>query len=241
MKSDIRSIIAFALAATLLIALLLCIACTVPQATQTTQPNHPPIIQQISASTDWAPLTEGQITCNASDPDGDKLTYTWLADNGTIKGAGNTALWTSPAIMGKYNITVTVSDDRGGEARVVQEVRVLINADGSISPDAPVVLKMSLPSKEIVSGSKRMRIWTASSIECIVDSANAKNLKYTWTAASGKLQAARGQSLDGGTASKVNWIAPGVGGDFTVYVVVTDKDGNEAKGTVKFSVFCCGN
>jgi len=30
-----------------------------------------------------------------------------------------------------------------------------------------------------------------------------------------------------------------VGGDFKVDVVVTDTDGNEAKGTVNFDVFCC--
>jgi hypothetical protein len=100
---------------------------------------------------------------------------------------------------------------------------------------------MSLPSKEVVTGAKRVRIWTASPIECIVENVNAKDLKFTWSAASGKLQAGRGMNLSDGTASKVNWIAPGVGGDFTVNVVVTDGSGNEAKGAVNFDVFCCGN
>jgi len=142
-------------------------------------------------------------------------------------------------LMGKYNISVTVIDGKNGETKATQEVRVLINAHGSTSPDAPVVLKMPFPSKETVSGSQRMRIWTAYPIECIVDSPDAKNLKYSWTAANGRFQAGKGLSLEGGTASKVIWIAPGAGGDYTVNVTVTDNNGNEAKGQVDFKVICC--
>ncbi|MCX5996184.1 MAG: PKD domain-containing protein [Chloroflexi bacterium] len=201
--------------------------------------NRPPLIQSINGSSDWEPQAEGDFTCVATDPDGDNLTYAWSTDNGTIKGNGASAIWTSPPAMGKYHISVTVSDGKGGEASAVQEVRVVINADGSVSQDAPVVLKMSFPSKETVTVAGRMRIWTAIPIECIVDSPDAKNLKYTWSAASGRFQAARGLSLEGGTASRVNWISPGAGGDYTVNVTVTDSSGNEAKGQVNFKVICC--
>ena len=114
-----------------------------------------------------------------------------------------------------------------------------MSADGSISPDAPAILKLSLPSKETVTVAKKVRIWTAAPIECIVDSPGTGNLKYTWSAASGRFQAARGLSLEGGTASKVNWITPGAGGDYTVNVTVTDSNGNEAKGQVDYKVICC--
>jgi len=221
------------------------VSCAVPTPPPATEPepqgNRQPLIQQINGSLDWLPLTEGQFTCIAIDPDGDEMTYTWTADNGTISGDGATATWISPATMGKYKVSVEVSDGKGGEAIAVQEARVIINADGSVSPDAPVVLKMPFPSMEVVTGAKRMRIWTASPIECLIEGADAKNLKFTWSAASGKLQAAKGMNLSDGTASRVNWIAPGVGGDFTVDVVVTDGSGNEVKGTVNFEVFCCGN
>jgi hypothetical protein len=236
-----RSFSVVVLAAVILTTLCSGLSCSAPAQTPTPQANRQPVIQQITGSSDWSPLTEGQFTCTASDPDGDRLYYKWTADNGTISGNGATATWISPAAMGKYNITVTVSDGKGGEATAVQEARVLIYADGSISADAPVVLKMSFPSAEVVTGAKRMRIWTASPIECLVEGADAKKLKYSWSAASGKLQAGMGMNLSDGTASRVNWIAPGVGGDFTVDVVVTDGSGNEAKGTVNFKVFCCGN
>jgi len=225
------------LAIIILITLCSSISCAAPAP----QANRQPVIQQINGQSAWSPLSEGQFTCVASDPDGDKLMYRWTADNGTISGSGATVSWKSPATMGKYKISVTVSDEKGGEATAVQEVRVIVNSDGSVSPDAPVVLKMSLPSREVATGAKRVRIWTASPVECRVEGADMSKLKFTWSAASGKLQAGKGMNLNDGTASTVNWISPGVGGDFMVNVVVTDINGNEAKGSVKFEVFCCGN
>ena len=202
------------------------------------QPNRPPVIDQIAGPKAWLPETEAQLTCIASDPDGDNLTYTWIADNGTIKGTGPTITWTSPGRDGIYNITLVVSDGRGGNTKFVQEERVIFNSDGSISPDAPVVLKMTLPSTDVETGAKRVRIWTASPVVAMVDSADNKTLKYIWTCSNGRMQA---KGLDEGTARQVNWIAPGAAGDYTLDVVVSDGNGNSAKGTVNFKVFCCGN
>ncbi len=242
MKLQIIPLLVLLTVTTILASAFLSLSCTAPGSplpSQSPQPNRPPLIQSLYGSTNWEPQTGGDFTCVASDPDSDNLTYTWTADNGTIKGNGASVTWTSPPSMGKYHITVAVSDGKGGEARAVQEVRVLINADGSISPDAPAVLKITLPSNDIITVAKRVRIWTASPVECIVDSPDAKNLKYTWTAASGRFQAGKGLSLEGGTASKVDWISPGAGGDYTVNVTVTDSSGNEAKGQVNFKVICC--
>ena len=211
------------------------ISCITPQ---NPQANRPPVIEQIDGSTSWSPLSEGQFIVHATDPDGDKLTYTWLADNGTLKTEGNTASWISPAAMGKYHITVVVSDGNNHDVRLTKEVTVFVNADGSQTPDAPIMLKMSLPSTDVATGAKRIRIWTAAPVECVVDGANPRDLKFTWTASNGKIQ---GNGLNEGTASKVTWIAPGVAGDFTLDVVVSDNTGEQAKGTVNFKVFCCGN
>ena len=201
-------------------------------------PNRPPVIDQLQCSTDWLPSTEGQLLVTATDPDKDQLTYSWLADNGTLKADGNTATWTSPAAMGKYQITVIVNDGNGHEVRMVKDVKVIMNADGTQTPDPPVMLKMALPSTEVATGAKRIRIWTSATVQCVVDGANPQDLKYTWTASNGKLQA---KGLSDGTASLVTWIAPGVAGDYTVDIVATDSKGNQAKGTASFKVFCCGN
>lgn len=231
-----------AFTALLITAALLAASCTPPVATTPAQPasaNRQPVIQSLFGATDWEPQAEGDFTCTASDPDGDKLSYAWSADNGTIKGSGASAVWTSPAYMGKYRISVVVSDGRGGEARATQEARVLINADGSMTPQDAAVLRLPFPSAETVNISQKTRIWTASPIQCIVEGQGLGELKYAWTAASGRFQAARGMNLEAGTASRVNWIAPGAGGDYTVNVTVTDGSGNQAKGQVNYKVICC--
>jgi hypothetical protein len=218
--------------------LIVLAACGTLQSAPKSQANRPPVILQITGANDWSPDSSGQFGVIVSDPDGDKVTYTWLADNGTLTGDGDSVTWTSPSAMGKYKITVVATDGRGGETRQVKEVRVITNADGTQTLDAPVVLKLSLPSSENVTASKRCRIWTSSPVECVVTGANPKDLKFTWTTSNGRIQA---KGLDEGTASSVIWIAPGVGGDWTLDVIVTDKQGNQAKGTVKFNVYCCGN
>lgn len=214
------------------------LSCSAPATAPADQKNQPPVITQIAGFTDWPPVTEGELTCVASDPEGGELTYTWVADNGTIKGQGQTITWVSPGSMGKYNVSVTVADSEGLQSTMSRELRVIINSDGTISPDAPVVLNMVLPSKDVVTASKRIRIWMSTPVECKVENADNADLTYTWTPSNGKLQA---RGLAEGTASKVTWIAPGVAGDFTLDVVIRDSNGNEARGTVNFDVYCCGN
>jgi hypothetical protein len=205
---------------------------------QPSKPNKPPVITDITGVTEWAPTSDGQLQCVASDPDGDKLSYTWLADNGTLEGNGDTVTWSSPAVMGKYKISCTVADGKGGETKMVKEVNVFLNADGTITLDPPVVLKMSLPSNDTAKGTKRLRIWTAAPVQAVVEGLNASDLKYSWSASNGRIQ---GKGLNEGKASLVTWIAPGVGGECTLDVVVSDSQGNQAKGQVVFTVFCCGN
>jgi len=79
-------------------------------------PNNPPVIESLTTDCPRVqPAGSGPITCEASDPDGDELTYTWSVERGTISGSGATVTWTAPSELGDYYITVTVSDGRGGE------------------------------------------------------------------------------------------------------------------------------
>ena len=79
--------------------------------------NASPHIARLTPSeTSLAPGVSCTVTCTASDPDGDALTYTWTAADGVISGSGSTITWEAPEDEGSYTISVTVSDGKGGTA-----------------------------------------------------------------------------------------------------------------------------
>ena len=93
-------------------------------------PNNPPLMEPLT--TDCPRVRKAgtaTITCEASDPDGDELTYEWSAERGNISGEGATVSWVGPNEYGTFYITVTVTDGRGGE--VSGEIDIIVCACGS--------------------------------------------------------------------------------------------------------------
>lgn len=77
--------------------------------------NHPPVIESLTAEkTKILINTSCNIVCIASDPDNDKLSYSWSIDAGNISGSGSEVKWTAPPRGGQFIITSTVLDGRGG-------------------------------------------------------------------------------------------------------------------------------
>jgi hypothetical protein len=77
--------------------------------------NTPPVITSLTPSaTDLPPEGSANISCVASDADGDSLTYSWSATGGTVVGTGNSVSWEAPVAEGAYTINVEVSDGHGG-------------------------------------------------------------------------------------------------------------------------------
>ena len=79
--------------------------------------NQPPVIGKLFS--EWQQVQKAMaapIECFASDPDGDKLSYSWSATGGNISGGGAAVTWVAPNTYGTYTITVTVTDGRGGQA-----------------------------------------------------------------------------------------------------------------------------
>lgn len=94
------------------------------------EPNNPPVMEPLT--TDCPRVKKagtGTITCEASDPDGDELTYTWSAERGNITGEGATVSWVAPNEYGTFAITVTVTDGRGGEA--TNDIEIIVCSCGS--------------------------------------------------------------------------------------------------------------
>jgi hypothetical protein len=84
----------------------------------TVSADQAPIISSLSSNPSSV-LSGGTavLTCIASDPDGDVVRYSWTASEGSITGVGNKVTWIAPNKGGNYNITVIVSDGKGGETR----------------------------------------------------------------------------------------------------------------------------
>ncbi len=87
--------------------------------------NRAPVISDIALSS--ATIKTGQqydVTGNASDPDGDILTYKWTVSGGSINNdTANPMKWTAPAV-GSQTITLKVTDGKGGEATQTKTVNV---------------------------------------------------------------------------------------------------------------------
>jgi hypothetical protein len=176
--------------------------------------NHQPIITSLKAEADWAtPLGSIQVTCNASDPDGDKLSYNWSASGGNISGTGAAINWIAPPSIGYYDVTVTVTDGRSGE--VMDTVTITVRAN------MPPIITSLIADAD----------WTLPSgslqVTCNASDPDGDELSYEWTASGGNIT---------GTGAVVNWTAPERVGIYDITVVVSDGHGKEATRFVPLSV-----
>jgi len=91
----------------------------------TIQANSAPTM---SCSADRSSVLAGErarITANASDADGDSLTYTWRTTGGQVVGSGsNVQLDTSGLSSGSYTVTGRVEDTHGGAGDCTVRVEV---------------------------------------------------------------------------------------------------------------------
>jgi len=78
--------------------------------------------------------TASEISCLASDPDNDTLTYSWSTDGGKIQGTGSKIGWIAPGSAGAYSITVNVTDGKSVPASFSIPVSVYCCSDGPSTP-----------------------------------------------------------------------------------------------------------
>jgi hypothetical protein len=102
--------------------------------------NHPPVISSVNAAQESIEINNYvDITCSASDQDGDTLTFNWTA-NGVNVGENNLLLtWRAPETAGTYTITCMVSDGQGGEDSESVSITVTTTS-GPISTDDIIYL-----------------------------------------------------------------------------------------------------
>ena len=79
--------------------------------------NHAPVISRMKATPGKIDLGgTSMISCFATDPDTNALTYHWSTANGVLTGAGSAVSWQAPQAAGNYYIQCTVDDGHGGTA-----------------------------------------------------------------------------------------------------------------------------
>jgi hypothetical protein len=175
--------------------------------------NHRPAIASMDAPERVVPSGSCQIVCNATDGDGDELSYSWSASAGQLDGEGATVTWIAPNLVGSYNCTVTVSDGRGGE--VVQQVTILVR--GNRSPDIASLAAdadWTLPSDIL-------------QVTCTASDPDDDQLTYEWMASGGNIS---------GTGETVHWTAPQEVGICNITAVVKDSHGSSDTRTLRISV-----
>jgi hypothetical protein len=208
-------------------AFLISSACTPsPPPPPPPPPNQPPVIESLTVDKKEIPTsTEAQLVAKANDADGDSLTYQWSADGGTISGEGSTVTWTAPAISDNYTIKLTVSDGKGGIATESTTIAAIYKPN-----NPPVVTGLTIDGAPPLN-ENTARQWVTKTIHCKAEDPDGDQLSYLWRATGGKIT---------GEGSTVGWTSPGVNGDYTVTVVVSDGRGGNAEGSLTFKVLCCG-
>ena len=176
--------------------------------------NHLPAITSLEAAPERVlPAGSCQIMCNATDRDGDELSYNWSAIGGEINGEGATVIWTAPNSVGFYDVTVNVTDDRGGEAMKKITIEVRTNKPpeiNSLTADAVWTLR---------SGSLN--------VTCDATDPDGDELSYEWVTDGGNIT---------GTETEVVWTAPAEVSIYYVTVVAKDGHGREDTRSVSISV-----
>jgi len=193
--------------------------------------NRPPTITSLVADADWTtPSGSIQVTCTASDPDDDKLNYEWTATAGDITSTGPEVIWTAPAEVGIYYVTVVAKDGHGRKDTRSVPLSVATGTPPTIE-DLIVTAKEPKYLKEGTTGNYDYKVGRTKEydIECIVSDTSV-GLSYNWSCDDGTIS---------GGGSVITWTAPDTPDYFTVTVIVSDVADNRVSKSVVFCVVSC--
>lgn len=214
------------------IVTLLGSACTLPPAPE--PENQPPVIHVVAAQSEVLGLAECQVSCEATDADGDDLSYSWSApDGGVLKGEGHSVIWSAPDVAGDYTMRVVVTDGNGGEAS--DSLTITVRSGPNQLP-AITSLVVTLPDQSSITvgqGDEQITVGllNTAEVQCNADDPDGDRLSFMWWTTGGKIM---------GEGHRVGWIAPGQPENYTLTVTVSDGRGGEAEASVYFEVPCCG-
>jgi hypothetical protein len=191
--------------------------------------NTSPTIDSLRADSEWTvPSGSLEVTCTASDPDAETLSYDWTAAAGDISGTGATVNWTAPQEVGLYNVTVVVKDGHGGRDAMSVPLSV-------VTGDPPLIVKLVVTPQEAKYLKATSSGYTVGrtkqyDIGCIVSDTGG-GASYNWSCESGAIS---------GEGPVITWTAPDQSLARTeVAVVVSDVYGNMVTQSIVFRVASC--
>lgn len=176
--------------------------------------NDPPTIGCAVAKNTILQDETTTVRVNATDPDNDRLTYSWTATGGKVTGSGDTATFDATGVApGKYTVTATVRDKK-------HEV--------SCSSDITVLKRNVAPKATVEPASFSILPGESANLRCLATDENNDALTYGWTVNGQKL-AAEGPQITFGSEGR----NPGA-----YEVVCTASDGEASasaasKGTIR--------
>jgi len=203
---------------------------TTESVTITVRNNRAPTIYSLTADAYWTfPSGSLNLTCVASDLDGDELSYEWSSSGGDVSGTGADVIWTAPQEAGIYDIAVVVTDPYGSSATRTFRASVA-------SEQPPVIQELNISTDryghcylKASAGGYLVGKGQMYDIECVVADTDIE-LSYEW-------------SCDGGQFSEegslVVWTAPNTSGYVTITATVSDIAGNMASKSLVLNVVSC--
>jgi len=194
--------------------------------------NKAPVINSLTASPKRVlPGGSLNVTCEASDPNGDPMTYEWSASGGDIAGSGSKVTWTAPQQTGVYEVTVVVRDAFGGSATRTVFVSVALEQPPTITELRITKDRYGHCYLKPFSGGYYVGKQQNYDIQCVL--ADTSDASYDWSCSDGEIFET---SEDG---SMIAWAAPNTSCEVTITVVVSDSKGNMAAENLVLTVVSC--
>jgi hypothetical protein len=205
----------------------------------TPEQDQAPVIMELLYPAEVPAFFDTVLMIRASDPGDNKMQLKWSAENGTIRGEGDSITWNTPPEYGTYKIYVKAINASGHESLSQASIDVVPFYRTQVDTDPEINLELPIIGSGMVGEQSLVGPLTNAEISCEEPISNIKNYKYLWSCNGGKMQ---GTGLKDGTASKIGWVSPGVPGNYTVMVKAIDSWGNITVGSVYFQVknpACC--
>ncbi len=204
--------------------------------------NRAPMIQDFGYTPDY-PETDDEIvlTVKAFDLDEDKLSYAWTLDGNRMSVTGSSATYRNPS-AGDHQVTITVSDGKGGSDRRSLSIYVAehvgakdsdkdgVDDDKDKCPNEPGPPKDGCPPFDVILGCDAASPTEGDSINCSAQSTGVhkdETVEYNWFL--------DGSSMQSGASASYGWKAV-ESRAYAVRVVATGQEGRSATKEVSLNV-----